>query len=124
MIVIKKYANRRLYDTERSCYITQLELAEMIRGGAEITVQDARSRADITRLVLLQIILEAEADGQTMLPAEALRTIIRAYGGRSQMLMQRYLERTMAAFALHHQEADKSLDGALDLIRDQAMSES
>ncbi len=97
MIVIKKYANRRLYDMDRSCYITQAELAKMICSGAEIQVVDARSGADLTRLTLIQIILEIETDGHQMLPPEALRLIIRAYGGRTEMLLSRYLERTMAA---------------------------
>jgi polyhydroxyalkanoate synthesis repressor PhaR len=120
MIVVKKYANRRLYDTDRSCYITQAELASMIRSGAEIQVVDARSGADLTRLTLIQIILEIETDGHQMLPTEALRLIIRAYGGRNELLLSRYLERTMAAFARHYGDADKFLDGALDSIRDQA----
>lgn len=116
MITIKKYANRRLYDTAQSCYITLSELAEMVKTGAEIEVVDAKSNEDLTRLTLIQIIQEIETEGHQMLPIAALRQIIMAYGGAREPLLSRYLERTMTAFAKHFHSADQALNSSLDKI--------
>jgi polyhydroxyalkanoate synthesis repressor PhaR len=98
-VVIKKYANRRLYNTETSSYITLDHLAQMTREGRDFQVFDARSGDDITRSVLTQIVMEEEAGGQTMLPVPFLRQIIAMYGDSMQSMVPHYLEASMAAFA-------------------------
>ncbi len=97
-IVIKKYANRRLYNTETSSYITLDHLAAMTREGRDFQVFDARSGDDITRSVLTQIVMEEESTGQTMLPVPFLRQIIAMYGDSMQSMVPGYLEASMAAF--------------------------
>ncbi len=98
-VIIKKYANRRLYNTETSSYITLDHLAQMTREGRDFQVFDARSGEDITRSVLTQIVMEGEAGGQTMLPTSFLRQIIALYGDSMQGMVPHYLEASMAAFA-------------------------
>ena len=98
-VIIKKYANRRLYNTETSSYITLEHLAEMTREGRDFQVFDARTGEDITRAVLTQIVMEGEAGGQTMLPISFLRQIIALYGDSMQGMVPHYLEASMAAFA-------------------------
>lgn len=98
-VVIKKYANRRLYNTETSSYITLDHLAIMTREGRDFQVFDARSGDDITRSVLTQIVMEEESTGQTMLPVPFLRQIIAMYGDSMQSMVPHYLEASMAAFA-------------------------
>jgi len=98
-VVIKKYANRRLYNTETSSYVTLEHLAEMIQEGRDFKVVDAKSGEDITRGVLTQIILEQETKGQTLLPQTFLRQLIGLYGRGFESLVPKYLESSMAAFA-------------------------
>ena len=95
---IKKYANRRLYDTESSAYITLDRLAEMVREGREFEVVDAKTGEDITRQVLTQIIVDEEARGSTMLPVNFLRQLIGLYGNSMQGMVPQYLEAAMDAF--------------------------
>jgi polyhydroxyalkanoate synthesis repressor PhaR len=103
-VVVKKYANRRLYNTESSSYITLDNLAEMVRQGRDFVVYDAKTGEDITRGVLTQIIVEAEGkQGQNLLPTAFLRQLIGFYGDQMQGLVPKYLEQAMGAFA-HHQE--------------------
>jgi polyhydroxyalkanoate synthesis repressor PhaR len=97
-VTIKKYANRRLYDTESSAYITLDKLAAMIREGRDFEVIDAKSGEDITHQILTQIIVDEEARGTTMLPANFLRQLIGMYGGQSQGLVSPFLESAMDAF--------------------------
>ena len=97
-VVIKKYANRRLYNTETSSYITLEHLATMTREGRDFQVFDARTGDDITRSVLTQIVMEEESTGQTMLPVPFLRQIIAMYGDSMQSMVPHYLEASMAAF--------------------------
>jgi polyhydroxyalkanoate synthesis repressor PhaR len=97
-VTIKKYANRRLYDTESSAYITLDRLAEMIREGREFEVVDAKSGDDITRQVLTQIIVDEEARGSTMLPVKFLKQLIGLYGNSMQGMVPQYLEAAMDAF--------------------------
>ena len=97
-VTIKKYANRRLYDTESSAYITLDRLAEMVREGREFEVVDAKSGEDITRQVLTQIIVEEEARGSTMLPVNFLKQLIGLYGNSMQGMVPQYLEAAMDAF--------------------------
>lgn len=99
-IVIKKYANRRLYNTGTSSYVTLDDLAVMVKEGVEFVVVDAKTGDDITRSVLTQIIVEEESKGgQTMLPISFLRQLIAFYGHGMQSLVPQYLESTMEAFA-------------------------
>ena len=103
-VIIKKYANRRLYNTAKSCYVTLDHLAEMVRGGQEFVVRDAKSGEDITRSVLTQIIFEEEAKGASMLPINFLRQIISLYGDSLQSVVPPYLEASMATFSRHQEE--------------------
>ncbi len=98
-VVVKKYANRRLYDTRSSSYITLDNLAEMVREGRDFVVYDAKTGEDITRGVLTQIIVEEEGKGRSLLPIAFLRQLIGFYGDQMQSLVPKYLEQAMAAFA-------------------------
>ena len=98
-VVIKKYANRRLYNTGTSAYVTLEHLAAMVRAGQDFVVFDARTNEDITRQVLAQIIFEEEQRGETLLPIQFLRQLIRMYGDQMQGLVPSYLEMSLDAFA-------------------------
>jgi polyhydroxyalkanoate synthesis repressor PhaR len=98
-VVVKKYANRRLYNTDSSSYITLDNLAEMVRSGRDFVVFDAKTGEDITRSVLTQIIVEEEGKGKAMLPTGFLRQLIGFYGNSMQGLVPNYLEKAMEAFA-------------------------
>ena len=98
-IIIKKYANRRLYNTETSSYVTLEHLSELIKEGKEFVVYDAKSGEDLTRPVLTQIIVEQESKGQSLLPTSVLRTLIGMYGDNMQWLVPQYLEHSLQAFA-------------------------
>jgi polyhydroxyalkanoate synthesis repressor PhaR len=110
-VTIKKYANRRLYDTESSAYITLDRLAEMVREGREFEVVDARTGDDITRQVLTQIIVDEEARGSTMLPVNFLKQLIGLYGNSMQGMVPQYLEAAMDAFQ-RNQSAMRDAFGA------------
>jgi len=97
-VVIKKYANRRLYNTQTSSYVTLDHLAGMVKDGVEFEVQDARTGDDITRSVLTQIIFEEEAKGQNLLPIKFLRQLIRFYGDSLQAFVPGYLDMSMDSF--------------------------
>jgi polyhydroxyalkanoate synthesis repressor PhaR len=98
-IIIKKYANRRLYNTGTSTYVTLEDLAKMVKKGEEFTVQDAKSGDDITHSVLTQIIFEQESKtGNTLLPISFLRQLISYYGDQMQMVVPTFLEHSMKAF--------------------------
>ena len=97
-VVIKKYANRRLYNTQTSSYVTLDHLAAMVKEGTEFEVQDARTGEDITRSVLTQIIFEEEAKGQSLLPIKFLRQLIRFYGDSLQAFVPGYLDMSMDGF--------------------------
>jgi len=103
-VVIKKYANRRLYNTQTSSYVTLDHLALMVKEGTEFEVRDARSGEDITRSVLTQIIFEEEAKGQSLLPIKFLRQLIRFYGDSLQAFVPGYLDMSMDSFT-KNQEA-------------------
>ena len=113
--IIKKYANRRLYNTGTSSYITLDHLAAMTREGEDFQVVDAKSGEDITRSVLTQIIMEEETKGQTMLPTSFLREIISLYGNQMQAMLPSYLEASMSAFRRNQEEFAKSVIGATPL---------
>ena len=95
--VIKKYPNRRLYDTDTSSYITLTEIKQMVMGNESFCVRDAKTGDDLTRSILLQIILEEEANGTPMFTTPVLSHIIRFYGHAMQGLMGGYLEKNMQA---------------------------
>jgi len=103
-VVIKKYANRRLYNTQTSSYVTLDHLAQMVKEGTEFEVHDARTGEDITRSVLTQIIFEEEAKGQNLLPIRFLRQLIRFYGDSLQAFVPGYLDLSMESFT-KNQEA-------------------
>lgn len=111
-IIIKKYANRRLYNTETSSYITLENLAHMVRQNREFKVVDAKTGDDITRTVLTQIIVEEEAQGKNMLPVSFLRQLISMYGDSMQALMPQYLDASMDAFRRNQEQFRKALEGA------------
>jgi polyhydroxyalkanoate synthesis repressor PhaR len=98
-VIVKKYANRRLYNTESSSYITLENLAEMVRKDRDFVVYDAKSGEDITRSVLTQIIVEEEGKGNAMLPTNFLRQLIGFYGDNVQSVVPRYLDQAMSSFA-------------------------
>jgi len=110
-VTIKKYANRRLYDTESSTYITLDRLAQMVREGREFEVVDAKSGEDITRQVLTQIIVEEEARGATMLPLNFLKQLIGLYGNSMQNFVPQYLEAAMDAFQRNQSAARDAFGG-------------
>ena len=102
-IIIKKYANRRLYNTGSSSYVTLEHLAGMVKQSVDFVVYDARTNEDITRQVLTQIIFEAENSGQNLLPIQFLRQLIRMYGDQIQAaLAPSYLEMSLDAFTRQH----------------------
>jgi polyhydroxyalkanoate synthesis repressor PhaR len=104
-VTIKKYANRRLYNTGTSTYVTLEDLASMVKGGEDFVVYDAKTGDEITRSVLTQIIFEQEnKEGQNLLPITFLRQLIRFYGDNMQMLVPRYLEVSMDSLS---REQDK-----------------
>ena len=108
-ITIKKYANRRLYNTQTSSYVTLDHLAQMVKEGTEFEVHDARTGEDITRSVLTQIIVEEEQKGQNLLPISFLRQLISFYGDSMQFLVPGYLEQAMLAFAHNQEQMRKNL---------------
>lgn len=103
-IVIKKYANRRLYNTAKSSYVTLDDLSKMVRDGEDFAVFDAKSGDDITRSVLTQIIVEEEAKEQNMLPTNFLRELIRLYGDPLQGVVPGYLDAAMEAFTKNQEQ--------------------
>ena len=123
---IKKYANRRLYNTATSSYVTLDYLAQMVREGQDFTVEDAKTGEDITRSVLTQIIVEEESKGQTMLPINFLRQLISLYGDNLQFLVPRYLEQSMEAFGKNQEQMrtymKESFGGMFPFDRFQEMS--
>jgi polyhydroxyalkanoate synthesis repressor PhaR len=111
-VIIKKYANRRLYNTETSSYITLEHLAAMTRAGRDFKVIDAKSEEDITHNVLTQIIMEEETRGQTMLPVNFLRQLISMYGDSMQSMVPQYLEASMDAFRRNQTQFREAMEGA------------
>ena len=112
-VVVKKYANRRLYNTETSSYVTLEDLAGMIRGGRDFAVYDAKSGEDITRSVLTQIIVDEESKGRNLLPEAFLRHLIGFYGDSLQTVLPRYLDLAMAGFARQQEQMRRSVEQAM-----------
>ena len=113
VVIIKKYANRRLYDTESSSYITLDRLAEMVRQKRQFKVVDAKSGEDLTRGVLAQIIMDEEARGATMLPVNFLRQLISMYGDQMQSVVPQYLEASLEALQRNQSQFRDAMAGAL-----------
>ena len=123
-VVVKKYANRRLYNTGTSTYVTLEDLAEMVKGGEDFTVYDAKTGEDITRSVLTQIIFEQENKGQNLLPITFLRQLIRFYGDSIQNLIPTYLDFSIDSLVreqekLRGQMANAFGPSAFDVIGEQ-----
>ena len=108
-VVVKKYANRRLYNTESSSYITLENLADMVRAGRDFVVYDAKTGDDITRGVLTQIIVEEEGKGHNLLPTNFLRQLIGFYGGAMQGVVPGYLDQAMKAFSSHQEQMKETM---------------
>ena len=111
-VIIKKYANRRLYNTETSSYITLEHLAAMTREGRDFKVVDAKTDDDITHNVLTQIIMEEESRGQTLLPVSFLRQLIALYGDSMQAMVPGYLEASMESFRRNQEQFKSAVEGA------------
>ena len=111
-IIIKKYANRRLYNTATSSYVTLDHLCQMVKDGVEFQVFDAKSGEEITRAVLTQIIVEEEAKGQNLLPVSFLRQLIRFYDDSLQAFLPRYLEISMDNFTRNQQQMRGAVEEA------------
>lgn len=110
--VIKKYANRRLYNTSSSSYVTLDDLSSMVKAGEEFVVRDAKSGDDITRSVLTQIIFEEEAKGHNMLPINFLRQLIGFYGNSMQAVVPSYLDHAMGIFSQGQEGLHQQVSGA------------
>ena len=115
-IVVKKYANRRLYNTATSSYVTLDDLARMIKEGGDFVAYDAKTGEDITRSVLTQIIVEQEQKGQNLLPISFLRQLISLYGDSMQFLVPGYLEQAMLAFAQNQEQMRRNLQATFGIF--------
>jgi polyhydroxyalkanoate synthesis repressor PhaR len=115
-VVVKKYANRRLYNTATSSYVTLDDLARMIKEGGDFVACDAKTGEDITRSVLTQIIVEQEQKGQNLLPISFLRQLISLYGDSMQFLVPGYLEQAMLAFAQNQEQMRRSLQATFGIF--------
>ena len=115
-VIVKKYANRRLYNTATSSYVTLDDLAKLIKEGGDFVACDAKTGEDITRSVLTQIIVEQEQKGQNLLPASFLRQLITFYGDSMQYLVPGYLEQTMIAFARNQEQMRRNLQATFGLF--------
>lgn len=103
-VIIKKYANRRLYNTATSAYVTLEDLAKMVRDGVEFVVYDAKTDDDLTRQILTQIIFEEESRGEALLPVQFLRQLIGFYGGQMQGVLPSYLEMSLDSFTRQQEQ--------------------
>ena len=107
--IIKKYPNRRLYDTGESKYITLSDVRNLVMAGVKIKVLDSGNKEDLTRQILMQIIIEEESGGRPLFSAEMLAQLIRFYGGTMQGVFTRYLEESFNIFASQQQEANEGI---------------
>src|SRR6476661_8714559 len=115
-VVVKKYANRRLYNTATSTYVTLEDLAKMIKDGGNFVAYDAKSGEDLTRSVMTQIIVEQQKGGQNLLPTSFLRQLISFYGDSMQFLVPGYLEQAMIAFARNQEQMRKNLQATFGIF--------
>ena len=112
-VIIKKYANRRLYNTRSSAYVTLEHLSEMVKDGTDFVVYDAKTGEDITRSVLTQIIFDEESRGQNLLPIQFLRQLIRFYGDSMQAFLPSYLELSLDSFTRQQERMRGQVAGAV-----------
>ncbi|NGX17218.1 polyhydroxyalkanoate synthesis repressor PhaR [Wenzhouxiangella sp. XN24] len=117
--VIRKYANRRLYDPSESRHLTLDEVRELVVAGEKVRVEDAKTGEDLTRSILLQIIVEREEAGRPLLSAELLEQLIRFYGGAMQDFLSTYLERSVGAFVDQQQSFQEQV---LTMMKDTPLS--
>lgn len=110
---IKKYPNRRLYDTSSSRYVTLEDIRELITNGEDFVVKDARTEEDLTRGILLQIIAKQEHDGEPLFSTEALANLASFYGKSVQSTAAKFIESSIALFGVQQQEMEKQLKGAM-----------
>ncbi|KPF77701.1 polyhydroxyalkanoate biosynthesis repressor PhaR [Brevundimonas sp. AAP58] len=115
-VVIKKYANRRLYNTASSAYVTLDDLAKMVRDGTDFVVFDAKTNEDLTRQILTQIIFEEESRGQALLPVQFLRQLIGFYGGQMEGVLPSYLEMSLANFARQQETFREQMTKAVGVV--------
>ena len=108
-VVIKKYANRRLYNTATSAYVTLEDLAQMVREGVEFVVYDAKTNDELTRQILTQIIFEEESRGEALLPVQFLRQLIGFYGNSMQAVLPSYLEMSLDSFSRQQEQLRSQL---------------
>src|SRR5260370_21714954 len=111
-VIIKKYANRRLYNTRSSAYVTLEHLSDMVKDGTDFVVFDAKTGEDITRSVLTQIIFDEESRGQNLLPIQFLRQLIRFYGDSMQAFLPSYLELSLDSFTRQQRRMRRQAPGA------------
>lgn len=111
-VVIKKYANRRLYNTATSSYVTLDDLAAMVREGIDFVVYDAKTNDDLTRTILTQIIFEEESRGEALLPVQFLRRLIGFYGGQMQGVLPSYLDMSLDSFSKQQEQFRSQLNRA------------
>lgn len=104
VVIIKKYANRRLYNTRTSAYVTLEDLAKMVREGVDFVVFDAKTNEELTRQILTQIIFEEESRGEALLPVQFLRQLIGFYGGQMQGVLPGYLEMSLDSFSRQQEQ--------------------
>jgi len=121
--IIKKYPNRRLYDTEQSRYITLADLQKLAEAGEEFEVKDASSGDDITRMILLQIISEQESGGNPVFTTDILTRIIRFYGASAQNALTSYLEQSLSLFEQQQRTFQEQVRGAMENNPVNTMSE-
>ncbi len=115
-VVIKKYANRRLYNTASSAYVTLDDLARMVRDGTDFVVYDAKTNEELTRQILTQIIFEEESRGQALLPVQFLRQLIGFYGGQMEGVLPSYLEMSLANFARQQETFREQMTKAVGAV--------
>jgi polyhydroxyalkanoate synthesis repressor PhaR len=118
--VIRKYSNRRLYDPETSSHITLDQVRDLIVAGERVRIEDAKTGEDITRSILLQIIVEREEAGRPLLSADLLEQLIRFYGGAMQEFFGNYLERSVGAFVEQQDDFQKQI---LDMVKNNPMAD-
>ncbi|WP_207063126.1 polyhydroxyalkanoate synthesis repressor PhaR [Motiliproteus sp. SC1-56] len=114
MRILRKYTNRRLYDTSRSCYITLEDVKELVLENVQFQVQDSKTGKDLTRNILLQIISEQEGESAGMLTNQVLQQLIRFYGDSMQGMMRQYLEQSIGAFLSQQDRIREQMESMID----------
>lgn len=121
-IIVKKYANRRLYDTGRSAYVTLEDLNEMVKDGIDFIVQDAKTAEDLTRSVLTQIVAEQETKGENLLPTSFLRRLISLYGENMHAVVPGYLEQSLDYLIENQKQVVDQMEKAIEAQQERLKS--